>query len=374
MPGRPLSSQYGYDKYLKNRNSIDLTLLNKGNDTVPISNVKTDKVENVPNGTKVEYIDEPDKQPKTKYLIKYRNNQYRVSAAHIVKPAAGQSFMLKPQSLNIIGEFGVDELKNELLSALDKNEDKMPGSMFEYSKAMILHASDKPAEIKEGEKTLKALLNEYGGKSGIPKTIWNDFSEMIGPIYQINRKNKILPKAKSNYKIYFPKEGNYPLVDYIILDGKKEIRISAKSKVLSKTSNTVKSPDIIKLLDDRQLLNKFKSYAAFNVLQLLDQYSTLEGPERSLIYLKEKGMLPKNTPTKEAYKTLEQFSKSHVLFKKQLKEIFIAATNENIYYNILHLENDLPVFHMDSSYFDTADIYLRSKGGGTAGGKMGVQT
>ena len=62
------------------------------------------------------------------------------------------------------------------------------------------------------------------------------------------------------------------------------------------------------------------------------------------------------------------------LSKKQLKEIFIEATNENIYYNVLNLENNLPVFHMDSSYFDTIPIYLRSKGAGTDGGKMGVQT
>jgi hypothetical protein len=376
MPGVSLSSSEGYAKYLKDQSGIKLTLLNKTTKDgfVPLVDVKDDKKITVADGTEVTYVDELDKQSKSKYLVKYQGKEYRVSHAHIVKPARGKTFMLKPQMLNIIGSFGVDELQERLIEALDENEDKMPGSMFEYSKAMVLYASDNPNKVKEGEHLLKTLLKEYGGKQGIPKTIWNDFSEMIGPIYQITRKNKILPKHKSKYKIYFPKEGNCPLVDYIVLDGKKETRISAKSKVLGSICNTVKSPDIIKLIEERQLSNKFRNYAAFNVLQILDKYSTLEGPEQAISYLKSKNMIPKAAPVKEAHKTLEQFSKNDNTFKKQLKEIFIEATNENIYYNVLNLENNLPVFHMDSSYFDTIPIYLRSKGAGTAGGKMGVQT
>jgi hypothetical protein len=74
MPGVSLSSSEGYAKYLKDQSGIKLTLLNKTTKDgfVPLVDVKDDKKITVADGTEVTYVDELDKQSKSKYLVKYQ--------------------------------------------------------------------------------------------------------------------------------------------------------------------------------------------------------------------------------------------------------------------------------------------------------------
>jgi hypothetical protein len=277
---------------------------------------------------------------------------------------------MTPKNLGLTDvKWRYDDLVKATYNSLIENEEKIGPISSNIAWGMTLYAAGTAKEKQHATEFLPKIIKEYG-KANIPKTIWNNFSEVIGPLYQINRKHTLFNKDKNQYDIFLPKAANYPLVDYIVYDGKKDIKISAKSVVSSSKTNTVKPNDILHLLRTNGLLSKWertKSHA-FQVIKIINENDGKSGPGIAYSYLLSKGVVRKNNKTPR--KAIEEWSKTTDEFKK----IFIDATNNVIYYNIMKLDNNmLPEFTMDSDSMMTHQIYFRAKDE-TTSEKMGIQT
>jgi len=231
---------------------------------------------------------------------------------------------LKPQQFGLAGkEYSYNNYIKAVKSALKKAN--LHQSVKDYCDALLDHADGKisDAEMKKIGRAAAHNTKVKAKKNDIQKF----YGEVIGPVWTsaTNVFNDIPDKRK--VFVFHPTAENEPLTDYEVryverqktkkrggskvhkvcknrihsrdkLSRAKRLvegtlaknRISAKS---GKTTNTVKSQDILKLIDARPDLKKFwEGSMQYEVLELLRDNSTAVGPMEAAKYLTENSILP----------------------------------------------------------------------------------
>jgi len=172
-------------------------------------------------------------------------------------------------------------------------------------------------------------------------TINTDFGEVLGPLAILNL--KLLPISKSEAKIFLPRAGNYPLLDYKIITNKKEYNISAKS---GDTTNTLKPTDVKKLIDENKtLFTKYRSTTQYKVISILTENTWKQGPINALYFLKTRNYkaakwIKNQKYTEEirqkAENSIVEISRENLDFTPMFKD----ATSSKVYYVKFSLGND----------------------------------
>jgi hypothetical protein len=124
-------------------------------------------------------------------------------------------------------------------------------------------------------------------------SIQKDFGEIVGALHIIHDRT-LFPTLKitSGSKIFFPRRGNEPLMDYKIDDYK----FSAKA---GKTTNTIKPSDVLMLVNNNtEIYKKVKDRTEYKVLEFLDKGSMVGGILMATGYLlQEREMMATNKIT-----------------------------------------------------------------------------
>lgn len=173
----------------------------------------------------------------------------------------------KPQNLGITldSHISTSQIIDEVSTtfAADKNNDIAGPNAKTYMLYLMERA------IK-GKSTIDFNYKLIDSKE--MNSILKDFGEILGAIHIVHDPS-LFPslKIKPTAKIFFPRRGNEPLMDYKIDD----LKFSAKA---GKTTNTIKPSDILQLIDDnKSIYKKVESYPEYKVLQFLDKGSMVGG-------------------------------------------------------------------------------------------------
>lgn len=245
----------------------------------------------------------------------------------------------KPQRLNLDGK--VMTYKT-YVSAVKKAVDssKLPAAVKSYCNALVDHANGNLTDIqmKSAGEIFSKDKDSSKAKGGIQKY----FGEVVGPIW-VARNNIFGDMPKTDIvSVFHPSAENEPLMDYELQiqessktkkGGSNRKKTSCKrvsttaakiSKVNSllrnkvsaksgKTTNTVKSKDILDLIEIRPDVKKFwKDSIQYTTLEILRDNNTAAGPLDAAMYLTEENIL-KNYFKGEAANKLIRGAKTGVV-------------------------------------------------------------
>ena len=193
-----------------------------------------------------------------------------------VKASAAVS--LKPQAFGVkdTKKYTLREYKTVILDSIEKRSDLTP-ELKTYLEALFKYCAG-DATMRKTE--LSAIYKAV--KDDIPiNDINKDFGEVAGAIachtFQLFSSKKLtLP---SNTTIFMPSRPNEPLMDYALHVGTKQYTISAKSGT---TTNTVKPPDILMLLETGKKTTYWRDKPEYKLLDMLANESILAGPIKAV--------------------------------------------------------------------------------------------
>ena len=174
-------------------------------------------------------------QPKIPVL--YNGNIIYVSIDNIDKglgKASTEYYDFKPQDLDITTDkdISIDQLKQETTKGINNNQ-----QVSDVQKKFLLQLVNNAVDLTPEEK--QEILAE--------RNFLNQVIKNLGEIY-----GAILYSQQiSAPTIYYPSEGSYPLIDYVLKKGDEVIPVSAKAA--EGKSNVVKLGDIKKLVGDNEI-------------------------------------------------------------------------------------------------------------------------
>ena len=264
-----------------------------------------------------------------------------------------------------------------------------------------------------GTMTKEEVVTAYTEAPILPEPEINkDFGETIGPLgilkYQLLAPIGIR-LSKSMMKIWMPERPNEPLLDYMIIVGNEELKVSAKTGA-TKATNTVKPGDILTLLHlNKDKVAKWRNHEQYKVLSILGDHSIVDGPIFTAAHLKVPGVTKagaesiqkyvdnydellfadfivkspylaklhkKPTSTEIMYeceKAVQKISETRLNFN----EIFRDAIANQVVYVKFHITGSNPegIWSMVSSEdFKSKRVIIRSKNGYTRKkDRMGIQ-
>jgi hypothetical protein len=147
---------------------------------------------------------------------------------------SGEYYELKPQNLGVTLDkyIPIDQLKKELRQGI-KNHPKLDDTQKAYVTALVNGKGNLTPEQKQ----------EIKDNTGFTNEVLKNLGEPLGAIMYAN-------EIGAN-EVFFPKAGNYPLVDYLLKmpDG-KEIQVSAKTA--KGQGNIIKAPDVNNIIKQRK--------------------------------------------------------------------------------------------------------------------------
>jgi hypothetical protein len=401
------SGQSAWTKYFQKGGDIETTL-KKTSPMYDASEPAKKLSGEIPAGTAITYLDTPVYEAKA--LIQYKSGTkfviVRVPFDNIAKPGVKSSgaASLKPQAFGVLDKtYSFQDYVKTVSSFIDSRRDLSP-AVKSYLAALFDYYS--------GGKTKKDEVSKLFSKvrAQLPiSDINKDFGEVLGPVaiytQQLLKDKKIT--VSKNLQIYVPARPNEPLMDYRVIDGKHKYTISAKSGT---TTNVVKPPDIIKLLQHHKDLQRLRQTKEYKVLQILSENSIILGPIRAVSalypnliktvaaqradsknfdisgfagfintndYLQSKKNVTINEVMYECEKMLQNDSKTGVL---NMNEIFGKAIEKQVIYIKFELDTSgVGAWEVTASDDITGAkkqkrVYLRTKNGYTrASDRMGIQ-
>jgi hypothetical protein len=147
---------------------------------------------------------------------------------------SGEYYELKPQSLGVTLDkyITIDQLKKELRQGI-KNHPKLDDTQKAYVTALVNGKGNLTPEQKQ----------EIKDNTGFTNEVLKNLGEPLGAIMYANEIGAT--------EIFFPKAGNYPLVDYLVkMPNGKEIQVSAKTA--KGQGNIIKAPDVSNIIKQRK--------------------------------------------------------------------------------------------------------------------------
>ena len=177
----------------------------------------------------------PEYQPKIPVL--YNGNIIYVSIDNIDKglgKASSEYYDFKPQDLGIPTnqDISIDQLKTESIAGINANQ-----QISDVQRKFLLGLVNDVANLSSEEK--QEILVERNFLNQVIKNL----GEVYGAI--------LYTKEIGATTIYYPSEGNYPLIDYILKKDDEVIPVSAKAA--EGKSNVVKLSNIKSLVGDNEI-------------------------------------------------------------------------------------------------------------------------
>lgn len=168
------------------------------------------------------------------------------------------------------------------------------------------------------------------------KRINSHFGELVGPI-KIIKDDNYMPWINTGKRIYIPKKSAHPFLDYIITDSEgQEHKISAKSA--KQLGNTIKSKDIVQVIDDAMQNNSINSI--MNKLFV--------GQGEGIKYKTEYKIIQQVFSLSKTEKTIPSILKTAALFDSHYGEgefsSVVDQLDQNFYGQVNYrvLDNELP--------------------------------
>lgn len=399
------SGDAAWRKYFQGKGDIKTTV-KKNSPAFEVGNPTKRAGFDVPAGTEVTYLKSPKYESKA--AISYKKGgkviMVRVTFDNLAKPGnkASAAASLKPQAFGVKEKkYTQAEYKKIVLASIEERQD-LSGPVKTYLDALFKYCSG-------GSITKAQLTKIYNAtKDDLPiNDINKDFGECAGAIacisMQLLKDKKITFPATTT--IFMPLRPNEPLMDYALIAGTTQYTISAKSGT---TTNTVKPPDILMLLETGKKTNKWKDKAEYKLLKMLAEESILAGPIKAVAattdlinekdvatitkttdvsvfrkfiaqndYLKGLGRAPTiNEVMYECEKLLMNKTKDGTL---NMNAIFADAIKEKVIYVKFELDGQgIPKFSSsvadDITAAGSKTVSLRTKNGYTrASDRMGIQ-
>ena len=144
---------------------------------------------------------------------------------------SGEYYELKPQQLGVtLGKkISLDTLRSELAAGIQKNK-----KLSDEERQVLLYL------VTDKDKPSQEVINQVFSNNRFYNELLKNLGEPLGAL--------VYGADKGASEVFFPVAGNYPLIDYILTVGDKEIEVSAKTSKGS--GNTVKLPDLEKLANN----------------------------------------------------------------------------------------------------------------------------
>jgi hypothetical protein len=144
---------------------------------------------------------------------------------------SGEYYELKPQQLGVtLGKkISLDTLRSELAAGIQKNK-----KLSDEERQVLLYL------VTDQDKPSQEVIDQVFSNNRFYNELLKNLGEPLGAL--------VYGADKGASEVFFPVAGNYPLIDYILTVGDKEIEVSAKTSKGS--GNTVKLPDLEKLANN----------------------------------------------------------------------------------------------------------------------------
>jgi hypothetical protein len=144
---------------------------------------------------------------------------------------SGEYYELKPQQLGVtLGKkISLDTLRSELAAGIQRNK-----KLSDEERQVLLYL------VTDQDKPSKEVIDQVFSNNRFYNELLKNMGEPLGAL--------IYGADKGASEVFFPVAGNYPLIDYILTVGDKEIEVSAKTS--KGAGNTVKLPDLEKLANN----------------------------------------------------------------------------------------------------------------------------
>jgi hypothetical protein len=223
-------------------------------------------------------------QPKIPVL--YDGNTVYISVDNIDKglgKASSEYYDFKPQDLGIPTnrDIPIDQLKTETIAGINANQ-----QISDVQRKFLLGLVNDVVNLSSEEK--QEILAERNFLNQVIKNL----GEVYGAI--------LYAKKIGATTIYYPSEGNYPLIDYILKKDDEVIPISAKAA--EGKSNVVKLSNIKSLIGDNEISDDQKfiidtitsSLSKTGSLKLIDRFGDEKIKQEYKEFLKNNPNFPKD--------------------------------------------------------------------------------
>lgn len=335
-------------------------------------------------------------------VVKYNNQMVRIAFNNMVKPSSIETVELHPHKFDIDSKkYSLKRYVDTIRDSIADRDDLAPHLKL-YTHELVQNA------LGHTSKSDVQYIYKHNRQHIPLAPINTQFGEVLGPVHLIANnalRDKGINLAKTA-RIWFPTDPVYPTIDYEIHDRGRKYAFSAKSGF---TTNTVKPSDVLEHINvDPELKRKWQRTEQYKMLQILDEYPSIQGPavvaatfghkypQLSGITMKGATSLSRNgydkvefagyfnkhrnigdsaTPLALAYhieQTLVRLSRSQISFK----EIFIASSENNVIYVRFSIDaNGSPRWHVKvADDFKTRRVALRGKNSTTRNSdKLGLQ-
>jgi hypothetical protein len=287
-------------------------------------------------------------QPKIPVL--YNGNIVYVSVDNIDKAlgkASTEYYDFKPQDLDITTnrDIPIDQLKTETIAGINANQ-----QISDVQRKFLLGLVNDVVNLSSEEK--QEILAERNFLNQVIKNL----GEVYGAI--------LYAKEIGATTIYYPSEGNYPLIDYILKKDDEVIPISAKAA--EGKSNVVKLSNIKSLVGDNEISDDQKfiidtitsSPSKTGSLKLIDRFGDEKIKQEYKEFLENNPNFPKDFDKDQRCLYLEKEIIKQINTKVNFSDIFNKFVN--VIYVKYGLDTNLQPF-IKTVQSGTFKIELRSK-------------
>ena len=125
---------------------------------------------------------------------------------------SGEYYELKPQQLGVtLGKkISLDTLRSELAAGIQKNK-----KLSDEERQVLLYL------VTDQDKPSQEVIDQVFSNNRFYNELLKNLGEPLGAL--------VYGADKGASEVFFPVAGNYPLIDYILTVGDKEIEVSAKT-------------------------------------------------------------------------------------------------------------------------------------------------
>ena len=272
-----MAASRGNENFLKNWRGMGSFQTNIRTITAPYYRKDSDnnnyiKEGNINKGTIVTYEDSETLEH-TRAAIRIGNDIFYTNIDNLVKPKSLNVVNLTAQSFGLGGTTKtVFDYKDSLIEGINSRSD-IKGDLKEYLLELIDYAD-----------TGQQSISGYDIEPYMVNFIIKQFGETIGPIYCIRRGlSKFNLNVNNGTRIYIPSSLSEPLLDYILISGDRQIKVSAKGRG---STNTLKMVSLVPpILNNPRLLGKYNNDIHFNVMRFIHENSMILGPIRACYLL-----------------------------------------------------------------------------------------
>jgi len=251
---------------------------------------------------------------------------------------SGEYYELKPQQLGVTldKKIGLDTLRSEMSNGIKNNK-----KLDDGERAVLLYL------VTNKDKPSQEVIDQVFSNNRFYNELLKNLGEPLGAL--------VYGEDKGATEVFFPKAGNYPLIDYILTIDGKDVEISAKTS--KGAGNTVKLPDLEKLA------NLHGDKLSDDLQRVVDIISSSSVTEGALRLVEEFGSSELQSQLQEFYDNHPEFPKLDyegrrariALEKAIIKELntkFNFSEAFNKYVGVIYVKYKLNPSSLEEGYIE----------------------